>query len=233
MQLKQCHKCTKEFPRDNFHNDKSRRDGKRDICKQCALSAKKKWVHDNPPDKQSVKKHNSEYYKSNREILLQRSRDRYPDYRARASVLGKLRYHKSASSKKLYSSAYRKNNKDKMAIYRKRHYRKYKPYYLLKFKKRRALKRLALVDGHDITEQLLVDKCKYYGGRCFYCGRSIIRTTNNSCPTQLNMDHFIPLFSGGKELLSNYVPSCKTCNCRKHTMNGHAFMRLLKKEANP
>ena len=223
--MKECRQCKNKLDIDAFHNDKSKKDGKRNICKQCASSSSQEWKRKNPPNKQDVKRRNTEYYHSHRCEIKEKSKAYYQSHKSHVLTLEKSRYRKNASAKKIYSSAYRKTNKDKMSIYHKRHYRKYKAYYLLKFKKRRALKHAAIVSGHDITEQMLIDKCRYYGYKCFYCKRNIVETTNNSCPNQLTMDHFTPLSKGGKELLSNYVPSCRPCNCRKHDMPGHDFKR--------
>lgn len=45
-------------------------------------------------------------------------------------------------------------------------------------------------------------------GICFYCGRKF-------SPSELTMDHLIPLIRGGKSVKSNLVPACKDCNSRK------------------
>ena len=39
--------------------------------------------------------------------------------------------------------------------------------------------------------------------KCFYCGI-------NSVP--LSMDHMIPTSRGGKHVINNIVPACKSCN---------------------
>ena len=45
-------------------------------------------------------------------------------------------------------------------------------------------------------------------GICHYCGRKV-------GPSQLTMDHVIPLSRGGKSIRSNLVPACKDCNNKK------------------
>lgn len=45
-------------------------------------------------------------------------------------------------------------------------------------------------------------------GVCYYCGRKFP-------PSQLTMDHIIPLIRGGKSTKSNIVPACKECNSKK------------------
>ena len=44
-----------------------------------------------------------------------------------------------------------------------------------------------------------------FGGRCAYCGKPIT-------PKQMRVDHVIPIYSGGPNDISNYMPSCQDCN---------------------
>jgi len=45
-------------------------------------------------------------------------------------------------------------------------------------------------------------------GRCHYCG-------GDFAPTELSMDHIVPLVRGGKSKKGNVVPACKACNNKK------------------
>ncbi len=45
-------------------------------------------------------------------------------------------------------------------------------------------------------------------GICYYCGRHIR-------PSDLTMDHVVPLIRGGKSIKNNLVPACKECNNKK------------------
>jgi 5-methylcytosine-specific restriction endonuclease McrA len=45
-------------------------------------------------------------------------------------------------------------------------------------------------------------------GICYFCGRSFP-------PSELTMDHIIPLIRGGKTVKGNVVPACKECNSKK------------------
>jgi hypothetical protein len=45
-------------------------------------------------------------------------------------------------------------------------------------------------------------------GICHYCGREFP-------PSDLTLDHIVPLIRGGKTRRGNVVPSCKECNNRK------------------
>ncbi|BCS55473.1 HNH endonuclease [Geobacter sp. SVR] len=45
-------------------------------------------------------------------------------------------------------------------------------------------------------------------GRCHWCGGIFP-------PTELTMDHVIPIARGGKASRNNVVPACKECNTKK------------------
>ncbi len=45
-------------------------------------------------------------------------------------------------------------------------------------------------------------------GTCHYCGESFL-------PSELTMDHILPVVRGGKSVKSNCVPCCKECNNEK------------------
>lgn len=45
-------------------------------------------------------------------------------------------------------------------------------------------------------------------GVCHYCGKKFK-------PSELTMDHVVPLIRGGRTTKSNVVPVCKECNSKK------------------
>lgn len=51
-------------------------------------------------------------------------------------------------------------------------------------------------------------KRKKASGRCAYCGGQFK-------PSELTMDHLIPLVRGGRSVKENLVPACKECNNKK------------------
>ena len=48
-------------------------------------------------------------------------------------------------------------------------------------------------------------------GVCYYCNEKVK-------PSELTMDHVVPLSRGGKSTKGNLVPSCKNCNSKKKTL---------------
>ncbi|MCL1856321.1 MAG: HNH endonuclease [Kiritimatiellaeota bacterium] len=58
-------------------------------------------------------------------------------------------------------------------------------------------------------------------GRCHYCKASFP-------PSQLTMDHRIPLSRGGTSVRGNVVPACKACNtAKRHLTPAEHILREL------
>lgn len=53
-------------------------------------------------------------------------------------------------------------------------------------------------------------KQKCAKGVCSYCKQKIL-------PSDLTMDHVVPLIRGGRSVRGNVVPACKTCNNKKRS----------------
>jgi 5-methylcytosine-specific restriction endonuclease McrA len=69
-------------------------------------------------------------------------------------------------------------------------------------------------------------KRKRSNGVCHYCGRLFK-------PSELTMDHLIPLTRGGKSVQGNLVPACKECNNKKKyllPMEWEEYLGALKAE---
>lgn len=48
-------------------------------------------------------------------------------------------------------------------------------------------------------------------GVCYYCGQQVK-------PSQLTMDHIVPIARGGQSSKGNVVTTCKECNTKKKSM---------------
>ncbi len=63
-------------------------------------------------------------------------------------------------------------------------------------------------------------KKKKSSGKCYYCHQSFK-------PSDLTMDHIIPLSRGGSSEKSNIVPCCKDCNSKKKYYLPHEWQEYL------
>ncbi|MBX7056913.1 MAG: HNH endonuclease [Leptospirales bacterium] len=52
---------------------------------------------------------------------------------------------------------------------------------------------------------------KIAAGECYYCGRHF-------APSELTMDHIVPLSRGGRSVKANLAACCKDCNNRKKNL---------------
>ena len=60
-------------------------------------------------------------------------------------------------------------------------------------------------------------------GICHYCGGSFP-------PTELTMDHLVPIIRGGTSSRGNVVPACKECNNRKKYLLPMEWEDFLQKQ---
>lgn len=63
-------------------------------------------------------------------------------------------------------------------------------------------------------------------GICHYCGRKFK-------PSELTMDHIVPLGRGGKSTKGNVAPACKECNTRKKQlllMEWEEYLKSVREE---
>jgi 5-methylcytosine-specific restriction endonuclease McrA len=65
-------------------------------------------------------------------------------------------------------------------------------------------------------------KRKRSRGVCHYCGKGFK-------PSDLTMDHLIPIVRGGRSVKENLVPACKDCNSRKKHMLPMEWQEYLDK----
>lgn len=69
-------------------------------------------------------------------------------------------------------------------------------------------------------------KRKCAQGKCYYCGKKVR-------PSELTMDHIVPLIRGGKSTRNNVVPACKECNNKKKYLlpfEWEEYLEKLKKD---
>lgn len=69
-------------------------------------------------------------------------------------------------------------------------------------------------------------KRKRSEGVCYFCRKKI-------APSELTMDHIVPIIRGGKSIKGNVVPACKDCNNKKKhmlPMEWAEYMERLRKE---
>lgn len=207
---KQCSRCLQVKLLDQFGKESRSRDGHQYYCKQCV----KEWRAEKRADPQWVKREKeraSERYYKNREKILQRNRTRNkwlwhndPEYRKKKNEFKKQQYHNNP--------VYREKRR---TWAKKVHEREQTDPVLREKKKVRArwtqhVRRARLRSNNDpmrIKQSEWAELCERYNHTCLACGTTAV---------ELVADHVIPISKGGRNVIENIQPLCRSCNAKKY-----------------
>ena len=76
-----------------------------------------------------------------------------------------------------------------------------------------------------LTKEERLEVLKKTDFRCAYCGMELGFDS-------FQVDHVVPLRSGGKDEISNMLPACRSCNHYKHTLTVQQFRQEVEKAPN-
>ncbi len=204
--MKTCARCGEEKPLSEFHKNKKAKDGLQSFCKECRNKAERESYR--KKEKRDRSEYLKEYYEKNKEKIKARQRANWPE-----------RYAREKEQVLERSKAWVKDNRERVNE-RNRRWRKNNPSSVkLSKSKRRALKKDTQVE--KITPELLAEHWAERNidqDRCFYCEEG----------TYEHLDHYIPLSKGGGHTKENLVPSCASCNLKKHDKMPEDFIKEQK-----
>ena len=190
-QYKTCTSCKQTYSLDNFHNDKTRKDGKFPQCRQCQKAQSRTYYQAN---KEKVKARAKDWKDKNPE-KVQATRQRYIS----------VNREKNREYQREWAKQFRKNNplnhrRWPSSSEKLREWRNKNP------EKTRAqkLRRRSRIKGLKDYQIRWKDLEKLLQGNCFYCGQKA---------TQI--DHVIPVSRGGTHSIGNLVGACSRCNQTK------------------
>lgn len=196
-----------------FYKFKRSKDGVRSICKKCCVIEDKKRKEKNfEKYKEIRKKSNKKWRIKNQEY----DKKRYVEKRDYLLNLNSIWQKNNPEKVKKNQKKFRKNNPEKLRENIRRDSRR-----------RRAVKNNA--KGYH-TEQQWLDKKKYHGYKCFYCGilenelkyKYPEKEGNKKLEKmfwKLTEDHRKALTKRGSDWVSNIVPACWSCNSSKNNKN--------------
>lgn len=104
-----------------------------------------------------------------------------------------------------YGSGNYKRNRARI-IARVLHWQRRNKFSVSAYKAKTAASRRVAIGTDTITGEQLRDVFDAFEGLCAYC----------SAPAD-TMDHATPLSRGGRHVVENILPACRSCNSRKHT----------------
>jgi len=197
-QYKTCNSCKQTQSLDNFHNDKTTKDGRKSNCKSCT-KAKDAERYQRNADRNRAR--GLAYYYANAEIYAIKSAEKYAANREEISKrrsqnrrdniwqfkkAERASYLRNAEAKRAYGREYSKKNPDKSRM-------------------RNLLRRARLANA--VTYQITPKEIKkLYSSPCAFC----------SSRNEIDLDHIIPLTRDGSHGLGNLMPLCSNCNSTKY-----------------
>lgn len=195
MEIKKCTSCGEQKSIERFSKDRSKKDGLRCQCKECAKNQNAKRNETRRTEGKS-NPYSREHYQANRDAALKRSRNRYA--KNKAAILSKQREYRAANQERraLKLRKWKAANADKVKVIAHR------------YRSRRSN-----AVGVCTAEQMKARFC-YYGNKCIYCG----------CVDNLTVEHLIPLSRNGTNWPANIAPSCSSCNSSKGAKTHAEFL---------
>ena len=163
-----------------------------------------------------MKEWNRQYYINNKKRENERSKQQYrnnPNYHEKYYEGNKekiLKQHKQWSEDNPeYNKKYYIGNVEKMKKQRKQYMATEKG---KANRQRGSVKRQAREKNiiNTLTAEEWIDILKEYKFKCAYCGCEFTLFNRET------RDHVIPISKGGNNVKENIVPSCKSCNSKKH-----------------
>jgi len=184
---KMCSACRKVKPFEKFTKNKTKSNGYDSLCLECNSLRARKWNKNNSVKKKNIDK---KYREKNKERLKDKSRKYYNENRNAIINKNKTYYKCNKEEVKARVSKYGKTNVGK------------------EVKRNSQGKRRSKCKETDITTEWLLE-LKKNTKRCVICG---IELTDNKCDNQYNLDHIVPLCSGGPHVKENVRYICRACN---------------------
>ncbi len=170
MGLKTCSKCKFEKELDEFHRDKTKKDGRKSQCKNCANNNIKRKLYD-----KKYREEHRDYYREKHAEWRSRNREKIRidarDYRRKNPHLTVEYYRKNKDRINNYAKKYRLENPDW-----------YKELKRAGKHKRRARK---IGNGGSYTADELRECLNHFNNRCAYTGEPLRKN--------YHLDHVRPL----------------------------------------
>lgn len=160
-----------------------------------------------------------EYFQSNKEKMQSKNREYYIKNKKRILEQNKDYASNNRSIRRKSAKKWRDNNKEKVAQSQKKwiqNNRDKKRHWTRKYKIKKKSVQGVSYSSHD-----LYVLCEKFDNKCAYCCKSLITADKYS----KQIDHFLPISTGGRDVLGNLVPSCINCNSSKNNSDPITWFR--------
>ena len=201
-EYKTCPKCSQTKPHSEWGKNRSKKDGLASECKSCHAAASASWRAANPDEQ---KRRSREQFAKNREESNARRKANYWANQDRERATRKSYYERTIETQRQSSREWRKDNPEKV-----------------REQGRKIRAQRAAVPTERYSTQDVLDK---WGTNCHLCGKPIDLKAPRATHTAgwengLQLDHVIPISSGGPDILDNVKPSHGKCNIGKGYVRG-------------
>lgn len=238
---KTCTKCKIEKEFYLFIQDKTKKDGCRNVCKECnreyILKSHDRLIEYNKvhriKNKEKIKISQKKYYDHNKDKKweYEKKRREHEDVKIKIKENSKKFYNTEQAKQK--RKEYYELNREKILERQKEHrlnnsddfksiQRKYRQSVkgIIAEKNKYHNRRTNYVNG-DVTNLQL--KNLYENTKnCYWCGKKLVH--NN-----IHLDHYIPISKGGIHTISNLVLACSSCNLSKSDKDPVQFANSIGK----
>ena len=201
-----CTVCKESKPLTEFYRDKTKKLGRRGICKKChAIKDKKRYEL----NRERKLKQRKQYYYEHKEQIFKQSKIYYLKHKEQIAVR-KRKYrqdHKEEIAKQ--EKKYHLERKQKASARNKRYRQSERGGFLKKQNNRRRRVRQR-ASKRDLTFDQWHRILKNQKYRCNICSKRFCKSR------PATMDHIIPLSQGGDFTSSNVQALCQSCNSSKN-----------------
>lgn len=208
--FKKCTKCGEILPAttEYFNKKKSGKYGLRADCKNCRKQYHREYYKDNKDD---ILEYHREYYKDNKDYILEESKKYYVSNKDTVLEKKKDYYDDNKDAILEKKKDYYDNNKDTIL-------KKQKEYYqtpqgkIVKFNRDSKRRSKLENQGKGITKEQWLEMMRAFDWKCAYSGEEM---TNNNKANSRTIDHIIALENGGVNEIWNLIPMKKGYNSSK------------------
>lgn len=198
-----CSICKAKKPLSDFPKENRNKSGYRADCKECRKNYSKNYFQKNAD---RLKNYMREYYQNNTQSALDKAKRWYEENKEKHAEHSR-KYKKTHIE--LYRASCRRATKKWMSAHPeyRNQWRERNPNKGRQYNQTRRAKVKEV--GGEITAEEWKQLLDFYGHRCLCCKRT-------EDEVAIHIDHIVPISKGGRNVIENAQPLCKSCNSAKH-----------------
>ena len=161
----------------------------------------RKYIAEN---KEKIKKYLKEWRSGRKDKINEQARARYHKNKDKILAQKRKKYNDNKEHMHEYQKQWRADHPDSVSKYLSKYQKNNLDKHAQKQHRRRA--KIAQNGDDKYSVQDWKNLCNTYGNKCLCCGKTNIKLT---------VDHVLPIKMGGRNIIENIQPLCKSCNSKK------------------